>query len=388
MEGGVRKRGKRWYYYFDAGIVDGKRKKVERVGGNTKKEALDSLRKALNEFECGYIEPKKMSLGDYLIDWLETYVKENKKINTYYRYRSIIYNNIIPSIGGLLLKEIHPIHIENMLSNEKKKGLGGASLQTIYAVINSSLNRAMKLKMINDNPCRFVDRPKRQKFVANTLTLDDINELYSVLDETKYNDYIFKLALKMVLELGLRRGELAGLTWDNLDIDNNLIKVENNLIYSNGHVLMDSTKTKDSDRIIYISDDLINLLKSHKKIQNENKLKYGSYYEKNIFNGIGYDFIITWEKGNYLHPNHYTTKFKRILSKTKIDKHMRFHDLRHTNATLLLSQGVDFKVIQERLGHGDINTTLNIYSHVNKEMQKNASEKLTNLFNGGKSVAK
>nr|WP_250160170.1 tyrosine-type recombinase/integrase [Caloranaerobacter azorensis] len=97
---------------------------------------------------------------------------------------------------------------------------------------------------------------------------------------------------------------------------------------------------------------------------------------------------MTWENGKHIHPLYYTQRFNKLLKQLNINRKIRFHDLRHTNATLLLSQGVDFKVIQTRLGHSDINTTLNIYSHVDIEMQKKATEKLTNLLGGGKRVAK
>jgi site-specific recombinase XerD len=100
----------------------------------------------------------------------------------------------------------------------------------------------------------------------------------------------------------------------------------------------------------------------------------------NNFNNREYDFVFTWKSGKYIHPNYYTLKFSRLIKKSGIDKKLRFHDLRHTNATLLLQEGVDFKVIQTRLGHSDINTTLNIYSHVTNEMQKSATEKISNLI--------
>ncbi|QIB28127.1 tyrosine-type recombinase/integrase [Caloranaerobacter azorensis] len=137
-----------------------------------------------------------------------------------------------------------------------------------------------------------------------------------------------------------------------------------------------------------MSDNLKNLLRNHKKVQNENKLRYDPHYIKNVYNGKEYDFIMTWENGKHIHPLYYTQRFNKLLKQLNINRKIRFHDLRHTNATLLLSQGVDFKVIQTRLGHSDINTTLNIYSHVDIEMQKKATEKLTNLLGGGKRVAK
>lgn len=381
MQGGIRKRGTCWYYYFELGKVDGKRKKIERKGGNTKREAQEALNEAIMKHRTGYCEPKKMTVEEYLFDWLENYIKENRKINTYNRYKQIFNNIVKPSIGYIMLKDLLPIHIDNLILSEKKKKLSGSTLQNIYGVLNSAFNRAVKLQIMNDNPCRFVDRPKREKFIANTLTIDEINKIFKLLNTKDYNNYIMKLGLNIVLELGLRRGELGGLEWKNVDFENKCINIENNLIYTDCDVQLSTTKTEDSKRRLTISDNLIKLLKAHKKIQSENRLKYGSFYIKNTFNSQNYDFIMTWENGKYVHPNYYTKKFSKLMKKLNLNKHVRFHDLRHTNATLLLEQGIDFKVIQTRLGHSDINTTLNIYSHVNLKMQKSATEKITKLLN-------
>lgn len=388
MQGSVRKKGTRWYYSFEVPGEGGKRKRIERSGGNTKKEALEALNDAIYKYNNGYVEPKKMTFDDYINDWLENFVKENRKITTYDRYCEIYKNNIKPHIGALLLKDLKAIHLEKLLQSEKKKGLqtekkkelSNSTLQSIYGVINSSLNRAVRLQIVNDNICKFVERPKRDKFTANTLTIEEFNLLLSDLDKNIYGDYIFKLALITTLELGLRRGELGGLEWGNIDFENNLIKIENNLIYTNNSVELGTPKTEESERTIYISDELLQQLKKHKKVQSLNRIHYGCLYEKNTFNNKEFDFVFTWEGGKYIHPNYYTLKFSRLIKRIGIEKKVRFHDLRHTNATLLLQQGIDFKVIQTRLGHSDINTTLNIYSHVTTDMQKSATEKLSNLL--------
>jgi len=135
---------------------------------------------------------------------------------------------------------------------------------------------------------------------------------------------------------------------------------------------------------IYVSDEILQKFKDHKELQELTKSKYNELYENNIFNNRVCNFVFTWENGKYIHPNYFTLKFNRLSKNSGINKRIRFHDLRHTNATLLLEQGVDFKIIQERLGHSDIGTTLNIYSHVTTEMQKSASKKLSDLFSPNK----
>lgn len=243
------------------------------------------------------------------------------------------------------------------------------------------MNRALHLKLIKDNPCKYVERPKRDKFTPDTLEIEEIEQLFNVLDLNNNYDYMFFIALKVALELGLRRGELGGLEWSDIDFKENLITINNNLIYSNGHVLMSTPKTEESNRTIYVSDQILNILKELKQKQEENKNKYGEFYVLNTFDDKDYDLVMAWQNGKYIHPMYYLDKLKKVLKKAGINKDIRFHDLRHTNATLLISQGIDFKTVQNRLGHKDINTTLNIYSHVNKEMQKKATDKLSKILN-------
>ena len=384
MQGSVRKKGNRWYYYFDIIDIGGQRKRIERSGGKTKPEAEEALNKALYKYNNGYVEPHKLKYDEYVDDWLENYIKQNRKINTYVRYKELYTNNIKPYLGQYLLKDLKPMLIENLINSEKKKGLSNTTLQTIFGVINTSLNRAVKLQVVNDNICRFVERPRRDKFIANILTIDEFNIMINHLDKTIYGNYIFELVLMVTIELGLRRGEVAGLEWENIDFEHNIIKIQNNLIYINTSVELGTPKTLESKRNIYVSDEILQKLKDHKELQELNKSKYNELYETNIFNKRACNFVFTWENGKYIHPNYFTLKFNRLSKDSGINKRVRFHDLRHTNATLLLSQGVDFKVIQERLGHSDIGTTLNIYSHVTTEMQKSASKKISNLFSPNK----
>lgn len=363
------------------------KKKIERKGGALEKEAHAALRKAITNYENGFIDPPKETVSMHLENWVENFVKENRKINTYNRYKEIIKNNINPNMGSILMKNIKPIHVETMLLKEKKeKGLSGTTLQTIYGVLSAAFNRSVKLQIIQSNPCKFVDRPKREKFIATTLDIDEFNTVLNSIDDSKYIGYIIKIGLMIVLELGLRRGKLGGLELENIDFKNHCIYVRNNLIYSKGHVYLGSTKTDGSERTLYVSDDILKVFEDHKKIQFKNTDKYGVNKVKNTFNDRDCNFVMTWPNGQYVHPNYYTSKFKKVLANVNLGKHIRFHDLRHSNATLMLQQETDFKTIQVRLGHENITTTMNIYSHVNLEMQKKASGKLSDLIYGGKPV--
>lgn len=385
MKGGVRKRGKTWSYYFYIGEISGKKKMKEKSGFKSKPVAEKAMRDALYEYEHGnYIEPKKIILTQFALEWLEEYVKPLRKITTYNRYKELLNKYLSPAIGHINIVDIQPIHVEKMLlAIRKKNTIGSSTLQAVYTITNTIMNRALKLKLIRDNPCKYVERPKRTNFKPDILDVDEIPKLYNALDLTDMYDYMFHIALRLTLELGLRRGELGGLEWKDINFKENTLYVENNLIYTNGHVYMVNPKTDESNRSIYISNEALDLLKELHKKQSKNKLKYGDFYtKKNIFDNKKYDLIMVWQDGKYIHPMYYLNKLKKVLKKAGIDKNIRFHDLRHTNATLLLQEGNDLKVVQERLGHKDISTTANIYSHVNKKMQKQATDSISKLIDG------
>ncbi len=376
MQGSVRKRGKTWSYYFYIGIVNGKKKYKEKGGFKTKGEASSAMRDAMSDFENnGYIEPKKTTFTQVSLKWLEEYVKPLRKITTYNRYKELINKYLTPTIGDMNIIDIHPTNIEDLIIKNKGK-ISDSTIQSIYTLINTIMNRALKLRIIKDNPCKYVERPQREKFEADTLTIDEIQTLLSFLDLDDKFDYMYYIAFQITLELGLRRGELAGLTWDNIDLNNNCLKVRNNMIYSNGYVYVSELKTKESKRDLYISNDLKESLKELHTKQKKHKLSYGEFYNKNTFNDKDYDLIMIWPDGHYIHPMYYTNKTKKLLKKSSINKTIRFHDIRHTNATLLLKSNVNMKVVQKRLGHSNYSTTANIYSHVDIEMQKDATNKL------------
>lgn len=387
MKGGTRKRGKTWSYYFYIGVVDGKKKMKEKGGFRLKSEAESALITALSDFENGgYAPPKETTFMEFSYEWLESYVKQLRKTTTYNRYKEIINKYLYP-IGHMNVSEIQSYHIEQLLLSNKNN-ISGSTLQGIYTIINTIMTRALKLKIIKDNPCKYVERPRRDKFTPDTLEVEDIKEIMSVLDLSNNYDYMFWVGFKLTLELGLRRGELGGLEWSDINFKENTVTIKNNLIYTNGHVLMSTPKTKESERTIYISDELLGILKKLKVRQSNNRMNYGKFYSENTFDDKIFNLVMVWQNGKYIHPMYYLDKLKKLLKKANIEKNVRFHDLRHTNATLLISQGVDFKTVQNRLGHKDINTTLNIYSHVNKEMQKKATDKISKILEYGTSMTK
>ena len=383
-KGSIRQRGKKWYYRF---FEDGK--VIERCGGDKKEDALKALNEELNRKYKGYTRPEETKLKDYLNMWLENYILDEKSENTYDKYNKVITNRIIPSIGDIRLCDLKAIHVDKFLRDLKKskikKGknichLSGTTIQMYYGILNAALNRAVKLQMIIENPCKYIDTPKRNKYKASILTLQEFRLIYNSLNDTLFEDYIFKLALDISIETGLRRGELCGLTWDSINFEDNFIDINKALIRIENQYSISKLKTEGSYRTIPISDELAQKLKKHKTIQSSNKLKYGEFYKKVIFNKISYDLIFRHENGDYIIPSTFLQRLKRLCRYNKIDKNIRWHDLRHTNATYLIESGVNLKVVQDRLGHSLMQTTADTYSHVTKKMNREATTKLTSLI--------
>lgn len=380
MKGSVRKKGDTWYYRIELGVVDGKRKQKEKGGFRLKKDCETAMTKAIHDLENNFVLPdEKLSLDDIVQNFL-THTKATKKLNTSERYESIYNGHIKKDLGDLKAMKVSPERLEKLFAD--KKDLSGSTLQLIYTVINSSFDRAIKQKKLNDNPCKYIERPTRKKPKTEVLTSDEVLMVLDELDLNKYNDYIMFLALNICVELGLRRGELAALQWKHIDNNKKTITIEDNLIYVDGHTYLnnDDLKTESSTRTLPASDALLSLLDQHRKKQLSNQVRYGEHYNKNKYNDEYQNFVMTWENGKVVHPNYYTMRIKKIMQKLGIEKNIRFHDLRHTNATLLIQQQVDFKTLQKRLGHADFSTTMNIYAHVTEDMQRDATDKISSLI--------
>ncbi len=376
MQGSIRKKGKSYYirYYQDG-------KQIERIGGKTKKEAQSKLNEILYKLENGYTISSDMFISDYLDMWLDDYIKDIRSENTYVKYKNICDKYIIPVLGDIKLSALKVIHIEKLIRHFRKEGLNPTSTQNYYGIIRAALNKAVKLQLLNDNPCKFIDTPKRGKFKANTLTVQEFYLIYDKLNAELYEDYIFKLALDIALETGLRRGEMCGLTWDDIDFNNKCIHINQALIRVDNTYTISSLKTDSSYRSLPVSDALLVKLENHKKRQKINRVKYGQFYLKNIFNKKEYDLVFTWENGKFIIPSNFLQRLKRMLKHCNINKNIRWHDLRHTNATLLLEGGASMKTVQERLGHSLMQTTSDTYAHVTEKMNREATNIISNILN-------
>lgn len=370
MKGSTRKKGDTWYYRFDLGIVDGKRKQKEKGGFKTQKAAEKAMREAMAEWENRgkIIENSSQSYTDYLNYWIENYVEINLKHNSIIDYKQMIRSRINPIIGNYKLKQLTPGVLQKFL-NDLKKTYTKNYVFNIYGVLSGSLKYAVHpLQLLKENPMQYVHMPK---YDSHMPTKDDLkiiskDDYFKILERYPFGS-TFYIPCIIAWNTGLRVGEVCALTWDNIDFNDSTLTVNGTLINKNGTWVKDSPKTASSNRTIAIGDTLVKELKRWKAKQAENKLSLGNLYKKS-------NYICTREDGELITTD--TTKvLSRVVNKS-LGIRFNFHSFRHTHATMLIESGAPMKAIQERLGHSKMSTTADTYSHVTKSMEINT----VNLF--------
>lgn len=366
----IRKRNKNYIVYLEYKDEDTGKKIQKNMGSfDKKRDANRKLIEIKDElYKDEFLVPNNLILKDFLLDFLEKY-KENLSITTYNCYLRICKKHIIPSIGKLKVVEMRPIHIQNYVDDL----VGILTPQTIKIhinILNLAIKRAYKLRLIRENIVDCIEIPRNKKFKNR---IYDNKDMIKLLEACK-NTYM-ELPINLAIGLGLRISEILGLTWNNIDFNNNTVTVENITVRHEGKVILKEPKTDSSRRTISAPSEVMSLLKEYKKKSIENRLKNGT---RNINNLIFVD-----KNQQPIAQDVISKKFSRFLNENNLP-HIRFHDLRHSHVTLLINSKVPIKVISERVGHSNINTTLNIYSHVLKEMDKEASDKISeSLFNQG-----
>lgn len=321
-----------------------------------------------------YIEPQKMFLFQYLNNWLDD-KKDEISPTTYCGYEVNIRCHINPYIGGIQLQDLKAAHIKDLYKKLKKdrevkvgrgvrkfKGLSGTSIQYVHRVLSKALEDAYREETIAKNPAKLVTPPPKEKFKAEFLPANQIREM---LDKFRDDEMFMPVYLSIVL--GLRRGEVLGLQWQDIDFDNRIIHIRNNYVMDNGKpTLRGDTKTEMSTRDIVITERIIQVLKEHQHKQRKLRMQLGQAYRVS-------NFVCTWSDGQPFNPSHVSRGFSLRMKKYGLPM-VRFHDLRHSNAALMISKNVPMKGASDRLGHSTIAITNDLYGHIERSVQEQIAE--------------
>jgi integrase len=354
----------RWVAQFY--LETGKKKCLYR---KSEKEARAALRKALHELEQGTLATgPQQTLKVYLEHWLEQVQRPTIRLSTYTSYRTVLDKHLIPCLGSIQLQRLAPQHVQAFYANKLQEGLSARRVRVFHALLHTALGNAVKWNLVARNVCDVVIPPVPKRHEIRPLNQEQAKHFLQVVQEHKL-EALFTVALVT----GMRRGELLGLHWQDLDLERGSIHVRRsiNRVGTFG-LIVSEPKTARSRRKIMLPHFVLEVLRRHHARQQERRVEAGiQWKEKDIVFCNGY--------GGYREPSDVHRDFKRILKEAELPN-MRFHDLRHSAATLLLGMGVNPKIVQELLGHSSISMTMDIYSHVLPSMQQEAMDKFDDLF--------
>lgn len=373
-EGCINKRNDgRWEGKIIVGIkTDGKPDR-KSVYGRTQKEVKEKLEALKSHLRLGtYAAPSSITVEQWLAIWVNDYAQVATRTSTYKKYFSLIKSHIIPTIGKIRLQDLKTNIIQNLFANLLKggnlrtnQGLASSTVAEIHLILNQACAQAIANNLINKNPVTSTKKPSRNHHEINPYTK---NELDLFLDAAK--PHRLYPAFLLEAHTGLRRSELLGLKWNDLDFSKGTVTiVRANKVDTKSDM---QTKTKSGNRTITLAKKILPILAEHKRQQDGLREKLGNAY-------MNEGFIFCQQDGKRSCPRSFSRSFNLLLKQHQLRK-IRFHDLRHTHATLLLAQGISVHVVSARLGHASIRITLDHYSHVMPGMQEQVAELLEKII--------
>jgi integrase len=372
MRGSVVKRGNTWSYVVDIGRdpMSGRRRQQWKGGFPTKREAERGLGHALAAVGAGAVpDAGRLTVGAYFDQWLAGHVPSLKP-STAKSYREVVQWYIQPGLGRVKLVDLNALLIRSLYAEllvhggrRKRAGLSPATVAVVHRVLRKALNDAVLWGLLVRSPLLGVKPPRHTRPEMHAWSPDEARRfLRSVEGDRLYGLWV------LVLATGMRRGELAGLRWADVDLDAGALAVRRSRVSVAYAVDESDPKTRSSRRTISLDARVIAVLRAYRRLQLEERLAWGP-----AWTDTGY--VFTREDGYPLHPERITVLFGRLVESSGLSK-VRLHDLRHTSASLMLAAGVHPKIVSERLGHSSTSITLDLYSHVIPGLQEEAAAKL------------
>lgn len=401
-----------WTIVIETGrTAEGRRTRRRFPLVGTKRQAESELAERIHQLETGaLLQQDRITVAEYLQYWLGVYARPNTSPRTYERYEEIVRLHLSPALGGHRLTKLTPLHIqkhyqESLVSGRKVRrasksenangsehskakqernevdadqeekqedanqvslGLSARTVLHHHRVLNQALRQAVKWRMILRNPAEAVQPPRPQTREMNALDEKQAVKLLRGVEGTRMD-----LPVLLALSTGLRRGDLLGLRWDDVDLKNGALHVRRSLQDVGGELIFGEPKTARSKRRVAIPQGALARLKEHKKAQNEQRRRKGPAYQND-------NLVFCRDDGRAWHPGSFLAEWQKAAKSLGLS--LRWHDLRHTHATLLLRAGEHPKVVSERLGHSTVAITLDTFSHVLPDQQERAAERFDALM--------
>ena len=355
----------RWCSVIDLGWENGKRNRKSFYGATRKKVAED-LNKALREKARGLpVVLERQTVDQFLGHWLENVVQPSTRPATFSSYADTMRLHVVPDLGRFLLSKLAPMHVQSLLNKKLKQGLSPRYVSYIRSVLRIALSQAVKWNLVTYNVVDRVDPPRVERHQVRSLDSTSACNFLNVVKGDRL-ETLYSIALSV----GLRRGEILGLRWQDLDLEAGMLSVRQaaQRIRGKGMTFV-PPKTDRAHRTVNVPSPVIASLRRHRRAQLEERLKAGSQWHD-------FDLVFPSNIGTPLEPRNLDRHFKRMLAKAGLPD-MRFHDLRHTAASLMLAANVNPRTAADILGHSRISVTLDTYSHVMPAAMHEAADKMS-----------
>lgn len=374
MPGTIRRRGQQtWELRYDAARdprTGERRLRYSYVRG-TRREAERALSELIHRRDNGMdIEPAKTTVAAYLDRWLQDYAQPNVAPSTLVRYRGFA-RRLTEIVGQCRLQELRPATVQDAYSRLLAEGLAARTVLHHHRMLRQALHHAVRWQILPTNPADAVLPPKPRRTTARTLDAQGVNALLAACEDPQTRTLVF-----VAVWTGMRLGELLALRWSDLklDLETGAAHVSRTAQYLSSElgVTFGTPKTAHSRRTVALSPETVRVLRKHHTLQLERRLALGDAYHDG-------DLVFPRRAGEPVPPSNISHAFVRLVKRAGVGP-LRFHDLRHTAATLMLRAEVHPKVVSERLGHSTISVTMDLYSHVIPSMQREAAEALDNVL--------
>jgi integrase len=340
--------------------------KYRYLYGKARQAVAEKLTKAMAQRDSGLaFETGKLTVAEYMNKWLTESARNRLRPKTYKDYSGLTRLHIVPALVHIKLKNLTPLHVQSFYGSKLESGLSKRTVEYIHTVLHSALKQAVRWELVPRNVTEAVDPPRPERKERPTFNLDQARLFLEAA-----RDDGWEALYVLVIQTGMCRGELFGLRWDDVDLDNGSLHVRQTLAPDGKS--FNAPKTPKARRKIRLTSFAVDALRKHKVAQNQERLQQGGSWSD-------HGLVFPSQVGTPMSPDNFVKRsYKPLLRRAGLPQ-LSFHDLRHTFASLMMPNGHP-KIVQEMLGHSRISTTLDIYSHLSEDMQEEAVGRFATLF--------